>query len=162
MSQQDAEEAAVRRMGPTGPLARELGAFSLPLKALLGIASATTIAVALWLFSVIAFVLPSRDPDRIPLWTAVSLGFLLYSGLCIAYLLLGPRVRMLRALVVALSVAAIALGAYTVAQMVRASSTGGHFEGHLLLMGLILAGHGVVALASTAMSLMMARRIAAH
>src|SRR5690348_3917110 len=106
MSQHEAEEAAVRRFGPAGPLAAQFGGFSLPLKIMVGLSSAMTIAVALWLFSVIAFVLPSRDPSRIPMWTGVAIGFLVYSGLCLAYLIVGPRQVVLRTVVLALSVAA--------------------------------------------------------
>ena len=162
MSQEDAERAAVNRFGPPGPLARQFDAFSLPLKVMLSLASLMTLAVAAWLVTVIAFVLPRHDPARIPLWTGVAFGFMVYSALCIAYLVVGARVRALRAIVLAMSLAAIGLGAYAVIQMVRASATGGHFEGYLLLMGLILAGHGLIALCNTALSMIIARRVAAR
>jgi hypothetical protein len=160
MSQHEAEESAVRRFGPPGPLAREFDGFSMPLKALLGLASLATIAVAGWLFTVIAFVLPRHDPSRIPMWTGVAIGFVVYSGLCIAYLVLGPRVRALQIVVLLLSVGAIGLGGWGVVQMLTADSR--HFEGYLLLMGLILAGHGIIAFAYTAISAAIARRIVAH
>lgn len=159
MSQQDAEQEAVRRFGAPGPLARQFEGFSMPLKAMLALASLATLLVAAWLVSVIAFVLPRHDPDRIPLWTGVVVGYLIYSGLSIAYLVLGARVRALRAVVVALSLVAIALGIWAVAQMVRASASGGHFEGYLMLMGLILAGHGLIALANTLVSFLIAGRL---
>ena len=72
----------------------------------------------------IAFVLPARDPARIPLWTGVAFGFLVYSGLCITYLVLGPRHLPLQASVLLLSVVAIALGVFGVVQMVQAASAG--------------------------------------
>jgi len=162
MSQHEAEEVAVRRFGPAGPLAAQFGGFSLPLKIMVGLSSAMTIAVALWLFSVIAFVLPSRDPSRIPMWTGVAVGFLVYSGLCLAYLIVGPRQVVLRTVVLALSVAAIGLGAYGVQQMISAAGSGRHFEGYLLLMGLIIACHGIVALVYAAVSVAIARQIAAR
>jgi hypothetical protein len=162
MSQIEAEEAAVRRFGPPGPLAVQFDVFSLPLRVMVGLSSAMTIAVALWLFNVIAFVLPSRDPARVPLWSGVAIGFLAYSGLCLAYLVAGPKHTMLRGVVLTLSVVAIALGAWGVVQMVVAASSGRNFEGYILLMGLILAGQGVVTLAYTAMSVAIARRIAAR
>ena len=162
MSQHEAEQAAVNRFGPPGPLAHQFDGFSFPLKVMLVLASLMTLAVAAWLVSVIAFVLPVRDPGHVPLWTGVAAGFLVYSGLCIAYLLLGARLAWLRAVVLALSLVAIGLGAYAVARMVRESATGAHFEGYLLLMGLILAAHGLIALANTAVSMIIARRLAAR
>ena len=162
MSQEDAEHAAVNRFGPPGPLARQFDGFSLPLKVMLSLASLMTLAVAAWLVTVIAFVLPRHDPARIPFWTGVAFGFVVYSALCIAYLVVGARVRALRAIVLVMSLAAIGLGAYAVIQMVQASATGGHFEGYLLLMGLILAGHGLIAFCNTALSMIIARRVAAR
>lgn len=160
MSQHEAEEAAVRRFGPAGPLARQFDGLSLPLRVMLGLASLMTLAVAAWLASVIAFVLPGHDPTRIPMWSGIAIVFVIYSGLCLAYLILGPRIRVLRATVLLLSLAAIGLGGYAVAEMVWAPQ--GHFEGYLLLMGLILAVHGLIAFASTALSLVIARRVAAR
>ena len=160
MSQHEAETTAVRRFGPAGPLAVQFDGFSLPLKVMVGLSSAITIAVALWLFSVIALVLPARDPARIPLWIGVAIGFLVYSGLTLAYLVVGPRHTLLRTIVLALSVVAIGLGGWGVLRMIQAD--GRHFEGYLVLMSLILAGHGIIALIYTAMSVVIARRVAAH
>jgi len=160
MSEEEAEEAAVRRFGPAGPLARQFDGLSLPLRVMLALASLMTLAVAAWLASVIAFVLPRHDPARIPMWTGVAVGFVIYGGLCIAYLILGARARALRAIVLLLSLAAFGLGGYAVARMVWAPD--GHFEGYLLLMGLILGGHGLIAFANTALSMVIARRVAAR
>jgi hypothetical protein len=150
----------VRRFGPPGPLARQFDGLSLPLRVMLGLASLMTLAVAAWLASVIAFVLPRHDSARIPMWTGIAIGFVIYSGLCLAYLIVGPRLRVLRATVLLLSLAAIGLGGYAVAEMAWARH--GHFEAYLLLMGLILAGHGLIAFANTALSLVIARRVAAR
>lgn len=106
-------------------------------------------------------MLPARDPSRIPLWTGIALGFLVYSALCISYLALGSRHRGLQAIVLSLSVLAIALGAYGVIRMVQAASTGDHFEGYLLLMGIILAGHGLVTFIYAAISAATTGRTAA-
>jgi len=138
------------RFGPAGPLGVQFGGLSAMLKVILGVSSAVTIAVALWLFSVIALVLPSRDPSHIPLWTGIAIGFLAYSGLCLAYLIAGPRQVALRIVFLALSVAAVAFGACCVQQMISAAASGRHFEGYLLLMGLIIAGHGIAALVYSA------------
>jgi hypothetical protein len=159
MSQHEAEEAAVRRFGPAGALAGELNLFSLPLKALLGLASLVTVLVALWLFWVIAAVLPSRDPAHVSMWRGVAVAFLAYSGLCLTYMVLGPRYGVLRFLVVLLSLGAIVLGGYAVVRMNRVADAGGHFEGYLVLMGLILAGHGLTATAYTVVTSAISRKL---
>ncbi|MFN8177636.1 MAG: permease prefix domain 1-containing protein [bacterium] len=159
MSRREAEEAAVRRFGSAGALARDLDRFSLPLKALLALATAATVLVAAWLFFVVARVLPARDPAHIPMWRTVAFAFLAYSGLCIAYLIQGPRRTVLRWTVLPLSVAAVGLGAYAVVRMIHVADVGGHFEGYLVLMGLILAGHGLTAILHTVVAAAIARRV---
>ncbi len=161
MTESDAEEAAVRRFGPPGPLARQFDRFSLPLRVLLAGAGLATALIALWLFSVIAFVLPQRDPAHVPMWTALSLGFLCYAALTLAFVVRGPRPPFLPALVVALSLAAIGFGGYAVSRMLAAASGSGHFEGYLLIMGIVLAGHGLCALAYTTLTAEIARRVRA-
>jgi cation transport ATPase len=159
MSQHEAEEAAVRRFGSAGDLARDLDRFSLPLKALFAVATTATVLVACWLFFVIARVLPSRDPAHIPMWRTVAFAFLVYSGLCISYLIVGPRRTVLRYTVLVLSVAAVGLGAYAIVQMIHVANVGGHFEGYLVLMGLILAGHGLTAILYTIITAAIAKRV---
>ena len=159
MSQHDAEEAAVRRFGPAEKLARTFDRYSLPLRALLGLASAVTILVALWLFWVIARVLPSRDPAHVSMWRTFAIAFLIYSGLCLTYLVAGPRRTVLRWAVLILSVVAVGLGGYAVFRMIQVASAGGHFEGYLVLMGLILTGHGATAIAYTILTAAIARRL---
>ena len=160
MSPEEAEREAVSRFGPASVLARELRVYEVPLRVLLALASLATLAIALWLGSVIATVLPARDPARIPFWSGAALGFLAYSGLSIAYLVAGPRSRPLRAAVLVLSVAALGLGVFLVARMAQAPS--GRFEGYLLLMGVLLSGHAGVAIVSLALSTSIARRVAAR
>jgi hypothetical protein len=109
-------------------------------RAVLGLASLATAAIALWLITVSFTVLPARDPAHIPMWRGVAIAFLAYSAICGASLVAGPRLPWLRGTVLALSVAAMALGAYGVVTAVRAVN--GHFEGYLLLMGVVLFGHG--------------------
>jgi hypothetical protein len=162
MSQHEAEEAAVRRFGSAGALARDLDRFSLPLKALLALATSATVLVACWLFFVIARVLPARDPTHIPMWRTVAFAFLAYSGLCLTYLVQGPRHAVLRFTVLLLSVVAVALGANAIVQMIHVANVGGHFEGYLVLMGLILAGHGLTAILYTVITAAIARRLRAR
>ena len=161
MSQHDAEKAAVDRFGSPGPLARQFERFSFPLKALLACAGLATALVALWLFMVITVVLPARDPAHVPMWTGFALGFLAYAGLTLAFVLRGPHPALLPALVVVLSLGAMAFGGYAIASMIAAANSGAHFEGYLLLMGVILAGHGLCALAYAALTAVIARRIRA-
>ena len=148
------------RFGSPHAFAKLVDRWAFPIKALFWGASVVTIGVAVWLMTVIAWILPSHDPAHIPLWTGVTVGYLVFSGLSITYLRLGPRRAALRVLVLALSICALgaaALGAY---EMFRASRRGGDFEGYLLLMSLLLAGHGLVAIAYTWITASIARKVA--
>ena len=120
-----------------------------------------TVGVAVWLFWVTAFVLPARDPLHIPMWRIAAVCFLVYGALSWAYLFRGPRSAVLRWLVLALSVAAIGLGLYGILTMIRSAGAGGHFEGYIVLMGLILGGHGWCAVAYTIRTQRVARRLRA-
>jgi hypothetical protein len=73
----------------------------------------------------------------------------------------GPRPALLPAAVVALSLVAVALGGYEVQRMLAATGPGAHFEGYLLLMGFVLAGHGLCALAYAALTALIAHRVRA-
>ena len=159
MSDHEAEESAVHRFGPAAQFVRQFDKFVTPLRVLVGFASIVTVGVAFWLFSVIVFVLPSHDPGHIPLWRTVAICFLGYSGLSWAYLVLGPRRVLLRWSVLAISTVAIALGIYGIVDTVRRASAGGDFEGYLILMGLILCGHGVTAFVYSAISARIARQL---
>jgi len=107
----------------------------------------STALVGLWLVWVLAAVLPSRDPAHIPLWRAVALGCFGYAGLSRAFLIAGPRRHVLLWSVLAASVAAVGVGAYGVVSMLRIASAGGDFEGCILLLGGLIGGHGLAALA---------------
>ena len=161
MSEMDAEKDAVHRFGPANEIARRFDRFALPFRLLLVGASAATALVALWLLWVIAVVLPARDPAHIPMWRVVAVCFLLYSGLSWAYLLRGPRNVILRWLVLGLSAVAFACGVYGIVQMMRRAAAGGHFEGYIILMGLILCGHGLSALVYTLLTARIARQLRA-
>ena len=121
------------------------------LRVLLAGASLTTALIAVWLVMVLTIVMPVRDPGHIPIWSAIMLGFFVYSGVTLAVVLLGPRPA-LAGLLVVLSVGAVAFGAFAVRAMIVASQTGAHFEGYLLLMGIAVGGHGVCALAYVALA----------
>jgi hypothetical protein len=161
MTEHDAQEAAVRRFGEAGALARQFQPFSLPLKLLVVAGAVATGLIALWLCFVVVAVLPARDPQRIGLWTSIAVAFFGYAALTLLSVVRGPRPAWLPGSVGALSLAALAFGGYEVAAMVRAADSGAHFEGYLLLMGAILAAQGLCALVYTALSWAIARRVRA-
>lgn len=161
MSQHDAEQAAVRGVDAPGPLARQFDRFSFPLRVLLACGAVATGVIALWLCFVVVVVLPRHDPARVPMWTALAAGFMAYAALTLAFVVRGRRPALLPAVVVVLSLAASAFGGYAVLSMLAASDSGGHFEGYLLVIGVVLAGHGLCALAFAALTAVIARRIRA-
>ena len=158
MSQRDTGTDAVQRIDPSSASDRRSDRFARPVELLLGFSSLATVGVALWLFRVIAFVLPARDPLHIPMWRVVAVCFLAYSAISWAYLLHGSRNTLLRWLVLTLSVAAIGLALYGNITMIRSAGTGDRFEGYIVLMGLILIGHGLCAIVYTILTRRKARR----
>jgi hypothetical protein len=143
MSPTHATEARVRSLAsdgsPAPPVDRGIG----PTRILLLLASVATVGVAVWLFAVIGSVLPSRDPEHIPMWRGVAIAFLGYGGLSWAYIYAGLRSRILRMMILAFSVAAVGGGIFGIVAMARVVQRAGHPEGYIFLMGLILCGHGV-------------------
>ncbi|HKQ56839.1 MAG TPA: hypothetical protein VJY35_03135 [Candidatus Eisenbacteria bacterium] len=130
----------------TPPTARDHQYDGVPLAmfaAVLMLASFATAAVALWLFAVTTWVLPARDPGHITMWRWVALGFSAFCALSWGCIATGARRALLRWSVLALSLAAIGLGGWGIARMLRETNGGAHFEGYLLLMGLVLVGHGL-------------------
>ena len=161
MSEHDAEEAAVRRFGDAGALARQLHPFSFPLKLLVVAGALATGLVALWLWFVVVAVLPSRDPQRAGLWSGIAAAFFAYAALSLVFAVRGPRPPWLRSAVVLGSLAALGFGGYEILAMARAARAGAHFEGYLLLMGAILAAQGLCAFAYAALTVVIARRVRA-
>lgn len=159
-SQTQAEEAAVRQFGDAHDFAREFDRFVLPIRILFWGASITTVLVAFWLISVIVVILPRHDPTHIPLWTGVTAGYLLFSALSMVYLFVGPRPLVLRITVIALSIAALVFSAVAAGQTLLAMASGRDFEGYLLLMGVLLSAHALLALAYTWISAAIARKVA--
>ena len=119
---------------------------SSPLKTLLTCCAASTTLISFWLLTVLTTVMPVRDPGHVRLWTAITAGFLVYAALTFAVVVRGPRPALVRMLAV-LSLGALAFGGVAIHAMYVAATTGGHFEGYQLLMGLAIAGHGACALA---------------
>src|SRR5690242_184193 len=129
---------------PPAPLSRHG-----PLGAALRVAGAVSLLAALWLFGVIAAVLPARDPERIPLWTIVAVGLALDAAISLAGLGAVRARPLLRAALFTLSVVATAFGGVLLARSLMAASNGGHFEGYLLLLGAIVLGHGLIGVAAS-------------
>jgi hypothetical protein len=161
MSDSDAEKNAVRRFGPADRFARGFDRYVMPFRFLLIFASIATVGVALWLFSVIALVLPARDPGHIPMWRAVALCYLAYSAMSWGYLVKGPRNAILKWIAPSVSVGAVALGLYGMVSMIVVGSRGGHFEGYILLMGFLLAGHGMTQIIYALLTTRITRRVQA-
>ncbi|HTR97220.1 MAG TPA: hypothetical protein VMH61_04910 [Candidatus Acidoferrales bacterium] len=127
---------------------------ALPLAAALTAWGALTAGLGLWLLVVCATVLPTRDPSREPLWFAVAIGCVAWAAVDLARVRRGSRAGWLVATVLALSVAALAFGFGALVSVIE----GTHFEGYLVVIGLVLLGHGVTSIASVVMA---ARRAAA-
>jgi hypothetical protein len=159
MSQFESEEKAVGRFGPADQFARRFGRFGVFFRLLLILCSLATVCVGLWLIFVIVVILPSRDSGHIALWRWVTLGFFAYSGLTLLYLFRGPRATWLRRIVLFASSAAFAAGAYGIVNMIQVARSGGHFEGYIILMGLVLCGHGLTAIAYTFLAHRVARAV---
>ncbi|MGE0352368.1 MAG: permease prefix domain 1-containing protein [Gemmatimonadales bacterium] len=146
-----AEQAAIRQFGPAAQIAGQYRPAGLSLGFLLAAGAGATALVVLWLLYVTTFILPARDPADVTLWRIIA-G--LFGGFSVvsALVLDAPRRRFRRGLTAALSVAAIGFGllAALVASGGETGSRDG--EGYLLLMGVMIAGHGMVALAFTLFS----------
>jgi hypothetical protein len=114
----------------------------------IGLRTTTVFVVAMtgWLVSVVVGVLPERDPSSIWPWTAVAAA----SGALAAAALAATmrRERLGAGLGVALgvlSLAALAFGSFVTTSL-AVPGNGGHFEGYLLLVGLILGVEGAFGL----------------
>jgi hypothetical protein len=114
-------------------------------RSILLLSSGALFAVALWLVSVTLLVLPHLDPAHLSMWRMVAVAMFAYATLSV-FVLRGSVSRILRGVVVVSSGVAVAAGSLAIASKLRASGEGGHFEGYLVLMGLIVAGHGIAAI----------------
>jgi len=120
-----------------------LAGLALPFRIMLISEAFATAAVGLWLMFVIATVLPARDPGHVSLWRAVATGCFAFSVL--SWVCAFAASPALRRLLFATALVATAAGIYGIVSTVVRGGPGGHFEGYLLLMGLILSGHGLTA-----------------
>jgi hypothetical protein len=91
------------------------------------------------------------------LWRTIAVACFAYSSFSWMYLASGPRVVWLRVLVLVMSLAAIAAGLYGIIDTIGAAKSGRHFEGYIILIGLILWGHGLSAILYTVFTSRIAR-----
>ena len=140
-----AEEAAIREFGPATQLAARYRGARLSLGLLLAAGAGATALIALWLLFVTTFVLPAQDPANVSTWRVIAGLFGGYSTLTVL-VLDAPGRRLRRWLTAGSSLGAIAFGGYTAVVTLRAGAEARGGEGYLLLMGVLLAGHGLVAL----------------
>lgn len=101
-------------------------------------------AMALWLLFVASLILPARDPAHVPLWRGVAAGFLAWAALS-AWCIARPPHGALRALLCAAALSACALGTFAAVRTLAGSPA--HFEGYLVVMGVLLAAHGAAGFA---------------
>jgi HAAS len=142
-SSEVAIDRAIARLGPPEAIAHQYRRPRTIADSLVILAATVTALAAAWLIMVITLILPQRDPAGIPFWTTIAGGFVAYVGLTGFYLRPGRRSVVVRAIVVAASIMAIAVGVYgVVVEVSRATE----FEGYVLLLGFILAGHGAAVL----------------
>ena len=120
------------------------------LRIALRIAAVATLGLAAWLATVVVLVLPARDPDHVGLWTLVALGA---TGLALlSFVASSGRGRPSPAPAVGLAVlgvASLVFGLFVIGSSMSDALTADP-EGYLVVIGLLLAVHGVVALAWTA------------
>jgi hypothetical protein len=106
------------------------------------VSSVASVLVSFWLLSVITVVLPRVDPDRVPFWSVVMVGFFGFGALG-WYVVQHERApALVRHLLLGASVAAVALGLTAVVHHQIQAQRTGHFEGYIVLMGATLAGQG--------------------
>ena len=111
---------------------------------LLGI-SVLTAAMASWLAATVLLVVRTRDPDRAVLWSGVAAAsFLLVAVSAVAADETSTRAWP-RIAVGFLGAMALAFGGFVLAAEI-AGAPGRDAEGYLLVLGLILATHGTLAL----------------
>lgn len=123
--------------------------FAAPLRVLLIAASFSTALTAAWLWYALTFILPAVNPSSIPLWKIVATLFLSYSALSLLYAVRESRPLWLRILIILMSIAAISFGIHSSAKMIADEKAGGHVEGYIFLMAVLIGGHGLVAILYT-------------
>jgi FtsH-binding integral membrane protein len=97
-----------------------------------------SLGASLWLFSVVLFVLPARDPAHVPLWTGIAWAFAAHAALSLASIAAPSRAS--GAAATAASAVALAAGVAGLALTLRADAA--HFEGYAVVLSALLLAHG--------------------
>ena len=114
--------------------------------AALGFTAFASTCAALWLLAVSVTVVPAHDPSRTTFWREVAAALLAFAILSALALRPGRRATIERVVLGALGGAAAGVGLGATVRMVQVGDAGGHFEGYLLLLSIIVATHGFAAL----------------
>ena len=142
----EATAQVLARMGSPREIARRYRAGHPLLDSAVVIGALACAAVAGWLIIVAATVLPRQDPEQVAFWAVVAAAFAAYAALSVAYLWLRHRLHAATPTVAAVSMLAVVAGGWLAIPMLL---TTGDFEGYIALIGMVLAGQGVVVLADT-------------
>jgi cation transport ATPase len=145
LSREDSEAAAIGRFGPSSVVARRYLQVASSLAPIVITASVATACVALWL-AFVSFTLRGHDETTLLVWRGLATMFMAYSVLSVLVASTGGGRPSLQWTVALLSIGAIALGSVHVVSILF-MPPGGHFEDYVLIIGLVLAGHGLVTLA---------------
>jgi hypothetical protein len=116
------------------------------LRGALALVSVGTIALAAWLAATVLLVLPTRDPTHVGLWATVAVGAAALAG--VSWLATRRTHRARPPVAVALLVlglASLAFGVLVLETSLSDALTADR-EGYLLVIGLLLAVHGALAL----------------
>jgi len=112
----------------------------------LRLASVATVLLAGWLATVVLIVLPARDPDHVPLWAVVAIGA---AALALLSWLASTRASApswpARAGLLVLGLAGVGFGLLVLGSTLSDAVTADP-EGYLVVIGGILAAHGILAL----------------
>lgn len=141
----EAEKKAISNFLKTDFLARHYSKVTLLYRFFLQVGAAASIITSIFLILVIVFILPERDPTQIPLWSAVMMFFMLYGVLTYAYLR-DQLVPWLRLTLWIFSATALAVGTYAFIREAIDAYRLVHFEGHIIIMSLLLIGHSKILL----------------
>ena len=110
------------------------------------LASVGSVLVSFWLLSVVTVVLPRGNADQIPFWSIVMIGFFAFGSLSWYTVQHANTPRILRTLLLLASAAAVLLGLAAIVENEIRTARTGDWEAYISVMGIALAGHGVVLL----------------
>ncbi len=123
----------------------------------LAAAATATLLIAAWLVFTATTVLRQRDPAHVTVWLWIACGFAVFALASWVAVRPGPASIAARVVTALLGVPAAGLGLGTTARVLSHGGQAGHFEGYLVLMALVLAAHGLIAIAYALLAPLPAR-----